>query len=355
MKVFFPLFRILMLVAIVAFATVGAIIALVIQTGTHAILVPPDRELEERHHRFLADPNNYGVTLTPHDLTLADGVLLKGYLVERAQRLGTAAKTRDMERRLGLESEHATGSQGTVILLHGRGGIKENMLSITQRLVAAEFRCFIYDARAHGSSGGKYSLYGAKEVDDLTTVLDSLERRLEITQQEIGPVFLLGLSQGGAVGNLAMAMDNRIRAHVCISSFSDLETIIIETARKRYGPLVRPQLIRAAMAAAGRKAGVDLREIRPADALALSQKPVFLVHGSNDSLIDQGHSERLLLASTNARSELHIIPNAGHSNALGLGGDDLYEKIVRFLIRERALASKTLAKDSQETPLLKRS
>ncbi len=347
MKIVSALLRSLMLTAVVALITFAVVVGFVIQAGTHAILVPPDRALEDRHFRFLAAPHNYGVELTQHNVARPDGVELKGYLVERAREMGMATKTRDMQRRLGQKPERVSSPGATVILLHGRGGLKEDMLSITQRLVAADFRCYVYDARAHGSSGGRYSLYGAKEVDDLVAIIDSLEQRLGSVQQELGPVLLLGLSQGGAVGNLALATDHRIRAHVCVSSFSDLETIIAETARKQYGAIAQLPLIRATTAAAGRKADVDLREIRPADALALSRKPVFLIHGSEDGLIDQSHSERLLNASTHVRSELHIINGAGHSNALGLGGDDLYEKIVRFLIQERASARQALAEVSR--------
>lgn len=94
--------------------------------------------------------------------------------------------------------ETASQIQGAVMLLLGRGGIKEDLPAVCERWVAANFRCVVYDARAHGQSGGESRTFGAREAGDLRQVIDATAARTESSNETVGPLVVWGLSLGAA-------------------------------------------------------------------------------------------------------------------------------------------------------------
>ncbi len=321
---------------VVALATVG--VAATIHIGASRLITPNRRPLEPRHLQLLETPAEHGLTLEPHDVTMPDGVVLRTVLATRSTAPGTAEKTIRMEKRLAAsELAIPEGCPGTVILLHGRGGLKENMLSVAQRFVAARYRCIVYDARAHGSSEGEFCTFGERERKDLNTVIQFYRKHITERGEDFGQLCAFGNSLGAAVILQSLEDKNGIDVAIATAPFADLSPIIERSIDRKIHPLLPGWIRDQAIKRGGRIAGFDPYRIEPIRGLKDSTTPIFLIHGKRDGVIPVEHSHRLFEAAAEPRQYVEV-PTAYHSNVLAEGGDELYEKMIRFCLDHRDTA-----------------
>lgn len=325
---FFPARRRRRMTGLLLVALLFAVIALLfaIGLGSGKLIEPQRLALEPRHHEMLANPAEHGLELEPFAVTTHDGYELKAILANLAKVPGRAEKTRRMLERLG---HPATSLPGTVVFLHGRGGRKEDMLSLAQRFVARGYRCVVYDARAHGTSGGFACTYGHHETRDLTAVLDRVTEMLKIRGEIPGQICAVGNSLGAAVLLQALPAEPRIDVAIAVSPFASLPEIVTRSTKRTIHPWIPQWLIHASMHAGGRRAGFDPFAISPLREMSVATTPVFFAHGALDEVIPLSHSERLHAAAPEPK-RLRIVPAAYHYNILAEGGDDLYQEMIEF-------------------------
>src|SRR3989339_688573 len=77
-------------------------------------------------------------------------------------------------------------NEATIILLHGYGRCKEQMLPQASFLNKAGFNILMFDFRASGESEGKYITFGQREQADLEGALDYLKNRGGVDIGKIG-------------------------------------------------------------------------------------------------------------------------------------------------------------------------
>lgn len=322
-----------LILAALLFALIGILVAVWIGSGK--LIEPQRRALELRHRELLASPAEYGLDLEPFAVTTHDGFQLSAILATRAEIPGRAEKTRRMATRLGHDLDRAAPRpHGTVFFLHGRGGRKEDMLSLAQRFVAGGYRCVVYDARAHGTSGGVACTYGHHETRDLTSVLDRFCGMLKTRGETPGQVCAVGNSLGASVLLQALPGEPRIDAAIAVSPFATLPEIVTLSARRTLHPRIPGWLITASMHAGGRRAGFDPFAISPLREVSVATTPIFFAHGALDKVIPLSHSERLHAAAPEPKG-WRIVPNGYHSNVLAEGGDDLYQEMIEFCLEWR--------------------
>lgn len=99
----------------------------------------------------------------------------------------------------------------TVILTHGMGGNRLDLMHIASVLAEREFGLLMYDMRAHGRSTGNLGTRGWLEVNDLNGAADYLLTRPEVDQNRIGA---MGFSLGGQITIRAAAENNSIKAMI---------------------------------------------------------------------------------------------------------------------------------------------
>lgn len=325
-----------MLISLLAAFGCGCLVVIaLIWWGSHHFTGPNRRPLEPRHHELLDHPGKFGLQIVPTTFATEDGHTLTGLFVEKASNVptGGAEKTRRMAARLAAAGiEPASQTQGTVILLHGRGGIKEDLLAVCERWVAADFRCVIYDARAHGQSGGGSCTFGAREVGDLRRVIDATAARLEGKRETMGPLVVWGLSLGAAVTIQALPEENRIAAAIAVAPFAELEEVVIRASRRMITESLPESVVRLSMRWGGVRAGFDPFFIQPVNAASRTATPLMLVHGSLDGVIPVEHSQRLYEASTARTKIFRIVPTGTHGSVLLEGGDELYAEMILFAL-----------------------
>lgn len=295
------------------------------------LLTPTRRDLEARHRDALEDPAKFGLNLERFEARGSDGTRLAGFLVTRSGHPGEAVKTREMARRLGTTVEGASAPTRTALILHGRSGRKEDMLAIAERFVAADFRCIVYDSRCHGESGGSACTFGKRETSDLTAVLDRVETILTRRGEATGPVTAFGISMGASVLLQSLPKETRIHAAVAVAPFADFSEIVARSAKRGINSRTPGWLIASTLQTAGFRGRFAPSRIRPIEAMESITVPILFVHGEKDAVIPAEHSQRLAKAAAGPVA-LYLVPEGYHGNVLAVGGNDLYEEMLRFLL-----------------------
>ena len=88
------------------------------------------------------------------------------------------------------------------------------------KLAARGYVVLAYSTRGFGGSGGRVKVAGEEDIKDLSTIIDWL---IENTRTDSEKIASAGISYGGGVSLIASAKDDRIRAVIAMSSWTDLE------------------------------------------------------------------------------------------------------------------------------------
>jgi hypothetical protein len=178
-----------------------------------------------------------------------------------------------------------------------------------------------FDAAGSGLSDGDWVTLGAREAEDLACVVRHLRASgavstLAVWGRSMGAVTALlfaaadadAQEEAGAAASAngngndsssASASAGRLCAVVCDSPFARLSDLVLEIVRSQKLP-VPPVLLKGALAlmrgTVRRKAGFDLREASPLDAVPRCRVPCVFGHALADSFIPVSHSERLAAA-----------------------------------------------------------
>lgn len=212
----------------------------------------------------------------------------------------------------------------TIILAHGHGENRAQMLPEADFLVRHGFGAFAFDWRAHGGSDGSESTRGDKERRDLEAVLGFLARDPDAASGVLGA---LGFSRGGNVLVEVAPHEPRIQALVAEAVASSG----VESLRQDVGAMKMPFVLWAL-----ERRGMDIRSRAPAAAPCERPKPILVVAGENDRSL--GGTKRFFERACEPK-ELWIVPNAGHAS-FAVATPEEYERRVlaffdRWLLGER--------------------
>ena len=133
-----------------------------------------------------ATPADLDLAYEQVTLTSGDGVILSGWYIP-------------------------SRNKAAVILLHGYGANRTEMLGRAGALARHGYGVLLYDLRAHGESGGDWRTYGWLDVKDVDAALVFLQNRADLDPERIG---ILGFSIGGQIALRAAAQSDRLKAVV---------------------------------------------------------------------------------------------------------------------------------------------
>jgi alpha-beta hydrolase superfamily lysophospholipase len=224
--------------------------------------------------------------------------------------------------------EGASRPRGIVIGLHGYAATRQQLLELPPLLCPQGYDVVLYDARAHGESGGDAVTFGYHEKEDLRRVLDFVG-----SVQPGTPLAAYGFSGGAAVLLQALPEEPRLECVVAESSFASLHAEI----HSRVKTLLLwdwPYLADGVLARAGGKAAFSPRQISPLEAAARLSRPVFLAHGMQDRFVPFAQGEGLArVLMKNPGSEWHPVEGADHVLLFSAGGKSYQEAMLAFLAR----------------------
>jgi uncharacterized protein len=219
-------------------------------------------------------------------------------------------------------------SGATVVLTHGYGGNQEELLPTADALHKGGLSVFTYDLRGCGRSSGEVT-FGAKEQDDLRSVVDYLTTREGVDDRRIGA---LGFSMGAATTLMEAAKDVRIKAVVDDSGWSD----VYHWLRPSWSAVfVHPgdRFSALSLKFAEWRTGTDLDDLKPReDVPDLAGRPLLIIHGTADQNVPPGDSEENFAAAREPK-DLWMIDGAAHGATVEPGGASSSKRVVDFFRR----------------------
>jgi pimeloyl-ACP methyl ester carboxylesterase len=206
----------------------------------------------------------------------------------------------------GKTNRWTASPRGTVILLHGYGLAQFSMLPWALRLGQEGWRCVLVDLRGHGKSTGKQVYFGVRETNDMSRLLDVLQRE----QPMAGPVSVIGESLGAALALRWMTVEPRIDLVVAIAPFGNLSNAVMNI-RQEYAGWMPECFVRA-----GIKQLPSVLEIPAPEfdtTTVLRRKPVvaLFVAGGADKISPPAEVEQLYELAL-AGSGFVLVPEATH-------------------------------------------
>ncbi|MEJ5250832.1 MAG: alpha/beta hydrolase [Chthonomonadetes bacterium] len=216
-------------------------------------------------------------------------------------------------------------ARGVAVLCHGYVANRCEVLGVGLELYRMGFSCLMFDFRAHGESGGRFTTIGAKEVNDALGAID-------FASQFGLPILLFGSSMGGAVAIMTAARDERVGAVITDSAYARLvqaaDTWWEAGFGRVLGKLCRPVKYLAMLFTRTRPSDAEpVREIGK-----IAPRPILLIHGDRDHLVPLQHAYDLYQSASEPRT-LWIANGSGHVQARVDQPENYYEQIARFIER----------------------
>ncbi|MGB6220245.1 alpha/beta hydrolase [Haloferula sp.] len=299
--------------------------------GAERLISPPRRGLQDYHQEILADPARFGLEVTTFHSAAATPCLM----VTPAESPGAAYKARQIRtalRKRGVHVHPWGEIRGTVILLHGHSGRKEDHLPICERFCAAGFRCLLPDLPAHGDHPSAIATFGKNESQLIEAILDDAEVTFGFAKQ---PAFLFGISQGGAIALQTAALDpQRWIAVASAAAFSSLDRPIRKSAENFHRHLrpLAPINTFAVACGAWCRGGMWPADISPQHSAQHLTMPVMIIHGENDHFIPIEQGRQIFEAIPSEQKRFRPVRNAGHGRVLAEDAGNLYPEICEFFL-----------------------
>jgi pimeloyl-ACP methyl ester carboxylesterase len=216
-------------------------------------------------------------------------------------------------------------SRPALVLCHGYFRSLAEPYDLGLFLHGLGYSVLLFDFRACGKSGGRYTTLGAKEVLD---VLAAVGQALGRGGQGVA---LLGISMGAAAAIMAAAREPRVAAVIADSPYAELEGLLEHRLRQLLPlPLLLP-LGRASLRLGELLAAFRAREVRPADFVAaISPRPLLLIYGEEDSFVPPEQREELWQRAGEPK-ERWTAPGSDHAQARLLYPEQYRQLVQGFL------------------------
>jgi fermentation-respiration switch protein FrsA (DUF1100 family) len=246
--------------------------------------------------RLLAvTPSDYGMEYESVAFASSDGLLLKGWLIPSNE------------------------SRSLVIVCHGHGSSKGDVLSVAGMLHRNGYSVFLFDFRAHGESGGDFATLGRLETGDLMAAIEYVTERADPESRGV-----IGFSLGGATAIMAAGQTGDIKAVVADSAFADRSRLITKAVRSGLLPPPVDYLTLLFLGMWGMR-----MDENPSDyAGKVSPSALMIIQGDRDHLVDVEDAE-LLYEKAKEPREFWVVPGAPHVVAYG-GVSGYEERVLGF-------------------------
>lgn len=218
-------------------------------------------------------------------------------------------------------------SRGSIVLMHGVSDNREGVFGFAQLFAGHGYTVLLPDSRAHGESGGAMATYGVKERDDVARWVEWLRHR-----DGTSCLFGFGESMGGAILLQSVGSGGRFCAVIAESPFAtfrqgaydrlaDSLRMPLWVARTFLGPAVEIGMIYARL-----RYGVWLGDANPADVVATTATPVFLIHGLADTNLRPQQS--LAIQKANPKVIYWGVEGAAHCGAFAAAGKEFERRVL---------------------------
>lgn len=218
-------------------------------------------------------------------------------------------------------------NKATIILLHGYGRSKEQLLPQAKFLNSAGYNIFMFDFRASGESEGKYITFGRREVRDLVGAVEYLRTRSDVDMSNIG---LLGFSMGGAVALMKSGDLPEIKAIVISSSYARFKSVIWQNFKRYLKGIPFFPLGYFTLWIIKYRTGCYLPTISPIRYLhKLKARPLMIMHSAYDKRVPIEDAMEFFRKAPWLK-EFWLVRKAHHDDAYSITKDQYEEKLLGF-------------------------
>jgi fermentation-respiration switch protein FrsA (DUF1100 family) len=255
-------------------------------------------------------PSDFGIeTWRDVHFTSSDGIDLVGWLI------------------LPDEESDLYKEGAAVIFVHGISGKRDDFLDIGSILLENGYGVLLFDLRNHGESGGDVTTMGLYEVRDVQAAFEFLSQQGEIDPQRIG---IYGASMGGATAIRAMARIPEAKVLMADAAYESFQKVL-ERGVHDFTRITSSPFSDLIMWFMEDKADFDPTQVRPIDDIGqISPRPILIVHGTRDPLIDVEHAHHLFEAAGEPK-ELYLVEGGKHGGLIDVNREEYIERILGFL------------------------
>lgn len=215
---------------------------------------------------------------------------------------------------------HPSKNRAAVVLVHGWGGTREQLLPEARILARHGYGVLLFDWRAHGESDGATCTWGDVERRDLRAALDYLGTRPDADPRRLGG---LGFSFGGGVVIDVASVDPRLKAVVTEGTTPTLDESIEENSG-------RLKLLSAPAGRWAMRRVLDVDAVRPLDHVcAIHPRPLLIVNGDDGKDQPERLAKELWDAACEPKEYWHLA-GAGHGDYAAVAPAELERRLVSF-------------------------
>ena len=210
---------------------------------------------------------------------------------------------------------------GVVLITHGRGSNKADMIPRARIFNEAGLSVAMFDFRGHGESGGEKIEFGYSEADDVRAVVTQLESLYP--GRKIGAV-------GSSLGAVALTYSGiKAEALVLEAMYATLfETVVYRTPFKLLRELQAHLLLLQVPLRLGYSAG----DVRPEDGVKRIWAPTMVLAGTRDQYVDRDQTQRIY-DNLPGLKKLVWLEGAKHQDLRKFAPDKYKAEVVPFLKR----------------------
>lgn len=235
----------------------------------------------------------------------ADGIVLSGWFIP-----GTSTRT--------------------IVLLHGFGEDRHQMLPHADFLHDAGYSTLLFDQRSRGKSEGEDTSFGYHERGDVEGAVRYLQQRADADGDNMG---VLGVSMGGATAIIAAADMPEIKAVVSESAFSSVDSAVASSF-EHFINLPAFPFAPVTVFIMEQRLGISSDDVVPADYVAsISPRAVFIIHGQDDVTIVPEDGIALHAEADEPKEPLWLIDGAAHAEGVDVTPDEYARRVLDFLNR----------------------
>jgi uncharacterized protein len=210
----------------------------------------------------------------------------------------------------------------TIILMHGVGGHRTDMLGRAHFLHRAGYAVLLFDFRGHGESPGTKVSFGYFESQDAAAAVDFVRH-----QNASAKIGLLGVSMGGAAAVLANP-SLPVQAMILESVYPDIVSATEDRIAMRLGPLGRilTPLLTCQLQL---RLGISCDQLRPIGCVSKITVPKFFLAGTEDKDTTLPESKALFAAAA-APKQFWAVDGAAHVDLHAIAKQDYEKRVLAF-------------------------
>ena len=211
------------------------------------------------------------------------------------------------------------------VLCHGyNGSAFRDFSGGSDIFLSLGWNVLLIDQRAHGKSEGSTITFGVKEKYDALDWADYARER-----KKDAPIFLVGISMGGATVLMASAMaeERGIKGIAADCPYSSPYDIISKVMVDKG---LKPSLLMPLVSLSAFLFGhFRLKSESAAEAVEKSSLPILIIHGLDDRFVPD-YMSREIYERSKGNVEYETFPNAGHGLSYMVDRKRYVDTTVRF-------------------------